>query len=175
MGSACGKEPFLRNHNHWAWVDKITMICLKSFCLPNVRYCKKKKKQLKLVPALFWSTLTAERRTDGSRLARSSLSCWIRLGRRSISSGPPSKYIFLKPCRRFPPAGPAALSNGRNGISLASYPRRGPNAYSIALPVISHKDTLLIPVHYLSSGGGLRGKKGLSALQGPPHPVAMKN
>lgn len=53
----------------------------------------------------------------------------------------------------------------RNGISLACYPTEASNAYSIALGVISHKDTLLIPVPP-ASHLDRRGKR-LSALSGP--------
>lgn len=67
--------------------------------------------------------------------------CRIRLGFRSISSGPPVNTSSSSPS----PSPAAALSHAGKWHFISLLSRRGPNAYSIALHVISHKDTLLIP------------------------------
>lgn len=99
----------------------------------------------------------------------------IRLDHRSISSAQPLNASSRNPVSA-PHSSPLLSSTwavaeaayylmARNGISLACYPTEASNAYSIALGVISHKDTLLIPVPP-ASHLDRRGKR-LSALSGP--------
>lgn len=105
----------------------------------------------------------------------------IRLEQRESSSSVPANtsssstvialLLFSSPTPAclFAAVAAARYLMARNGISLACYPTQGSDAYSIALVVISHKDTLSIPAAP-PPPTWTRGERDCQHSQAPPHP-----